>query len=405
MRGLMAIIAVSLVAFSCSQEKTATGIDERIARVESSLVEFTTPLTALRGDSADPQGFRTLAERMEHYGVPGVSIGVINQYALEWARAYGVLKDGDREPVTTGTYFQAASTSKLVTAAIVLHLADTGILDLDEDVNNYLKSWRIPENDFTPRQKVTLRLLLTHQAGLPATDFPQQEDAGDPTLVQILKGELPAMNKPAVVEYTPGTKWQYSNIGYVVIQQILQDMLGKPFHLIAQETLFEQLGMEHSTFAYPLEPRLQAAEAMPHDTEGIACEPGMIPAASAHGGLMTTPSDLAVFTVELMRAYNGLSSRLFTREMVRRMFHKELDLDPKMFGVPLGEGLGCLLSGAGEGLVVLHPGSNMPGMTSWLSFQPETGKGAIIMTNGAMGEVLALEIASAIVREYDWATE
>ena len=87
------------------------------------------------------------------------------------------------------------------------------------------------------------------------------------------------------------------------------------------------------------------------------------------------------------------------------MFHKELDLDPKMFGVPLGEGLGCLLYGAGEGLVVLHPGSNMPGMTSWLSFQPETGKGAIIMTNGAMGEVLALEIASAIVREYDWATE
>lgn len=402
MHRLIAVLAVSLVLSSCSQEKNEAAIDHKMADVEGGLVEFTTPLAALRGDSTGSQGLRTLAERMEHYGVPGVSIAVINQYELEWAKTYGVLRSGRNEPVTTDTYFQAASTSKLVTAVIVLRLADTGILDLDEDINNYLKSWRIPENEFTLQQKVTLRLLLTHQAGLPVTNFPQQEDAGDPTLIQILKGELPAMNKPAVVEYTPGTRWQYSNIGYVVIQQILEDKLGKPFHRIAQESLFDQLGMKNSTFAYPLEPGLQAVEAMPHDAEGITCEPAMIHAASAPGGLMTTPSDLAVFAVELMRAYNGTSSRLFTKEMMRRMFHKELDLDPKMFGVPLGEGLGCLLYGAEDGLVILHPGSNMPGMTCWLSFQPETGKGAVIMTNAAMGEVLALEIVSAIVRGYDW---
>jgi CubicO group peptidase (beta-lactamase class C family) len=405
MRGLLAVLTVSLIVCCCSHDRTETGIDQRIAGIENGLTEFKTPLAALQGDSTNTQGIRTLAERMEHYKVPGVSIAVINDYTLEWAKAYGVLRQGSVEAVTTDSYFQAASTSKLVTAAVVLHLAEKGLLDFDEDVNSYLRSWRIPENDFTRQQKVTLRLLLTHQAGLPTSNFSQQQDAPDPTLVQILKGELPAINNAAVVEYTPGTKWQYSNLGYVVIQQILEDLLGKPFPLIAQEILFEQLGMEKSTFVYPLTPGARAAEAMPHDAEGVTCEPAMTPTASAHGGLMTTPSDLAVFVVELMRAYHGRSNRLFAEEMARRMFRKELDLDPRMLGVPLGMGLGSLLYGADESLVFLHPGSNLPGMTCWLSGQPATGKGAVIMTNGAMGEVLAMEIASAIVREYDWTAD
>jgi CubicO group peptidase (beta-lactamase class C family) len=402
MRGLMVIVAVSLAALSCSQEKTTTGIDERIARVESSLVEFTTPLAALQPGGVEPQSLRALAERMEHYGVPGVSIAVMDDYVLEWAKPYGVLKAGSDVAVTTDSYFQAASTSKLVTAAIVLHLVDKGLLDLDEDVNDYLESWRIPENEFTRQQEVTLRLLLTHQAGLPATSFPQQENAGDPTLVQILAGELPAMNKPAVVEYVPGTEWQYSNLGCVVIQQVLEDILDRPFPQIAEETLFEQLGMESSTFAYPLEPSLQPAEAVPHDAEGSAAEPALTPSASAHGGLITTPSDLAIFAIELMQAYNGSSGRLLSEATARQMFSKELDLDPKILGVPLGQGMGSFLHGTDGDLVFLHPGSNFPGMTCWLSGQPETGKGVVIMTNGAMGEVLALEIVPAILREYDW---
>jgi len=105
-----------------------------------------------------------------------------------------------------------------------------------------LKSWKIPENDFTRKHKVTLRFLLTHQAGLPSTNFPQKENAGDPTLVQVLKGVSPAMNKPALVEYIPGTKWQYSNIGFVVIQQILEDVFGKSFTQIALETISLRFG-------------------------------------------------------------------------------------------------------------------------------------------------------------------
>jgi CubicO group peptidase (beta-lactamase class C family) len=400
MRRLMALAAVLLTIISCSRQKAHLLIEQRIHNIENGLVEFKTPMSLFQADSTGNKHFMTLSERMEHYNVPGVSIAVINQFVLEWEKAYGVLKAGSDNPVTAHSYFQAASTSKLIAAAIILHYVEKGILNLDEGVSKYLKSWSIPKNEFTQQQKVTLRLLLTHQAGLPATNFPQQENAGNPTLVQVLKGELPAMNKPAVVEYTPGTKWQYSNLGFVVIQQILEDVMSMPYSQIAQKTIFEPLGMKNSTFLYPLKQELQATEAMPHDEAGIVCEPVMPPTALAHGGLMTTPSDLAIFTAELMRAYKGLSNRLLSKETVHQMFSKELDLDPKMFGMPLSEGLGVILYGEGENFAFAHPGSNFPGTNCWLIGYPETGKGVVIMTNGAQGEILAMEIISAFNREY-----
>jgi len=191
-------------------------------------------------------------------------------------------------------------------------------------------------------------------------------------------------------------------MGYVVIQMALEDALGKPFPKIAQETVFRPLKMRSSTLTYPLRAELKAKEAVPHDAEGIAHEPYMLPTALAHGGLMTTPSDLARFTVELMRAYQGQSDRILSPEMVRRMFHPELDLDPNILGVPLSDGLGVFIYGKDQNFLFLHPGSNFPGATCWLIGSPESGKGAVVMTNGAMGELLSMEIITAIRNEYSW---
>jgi CubicO group peptidase (beta-lactamase class C family) len=390
----------TLVSFS--QQDTVGTTATRIEHIEKGLTEFTSLLDVFNPDTTKAKEFKTLAERMAHYNVPGVGIAVINDFKLDWGKSYGIINAGNPKPVNSDTYFQAASTSKLVTAAIVMHYVEKKILNLDEDVNQYLKSWKVSENDFTRKQKVTLRLLLTHQAGLPTTNFGQKENAGEPTLVQVLKGESPALNKPALVEYEPGTRWQYSNIGYVVIQQILEDVLHKPFAQIAKETLFEPLGMKHSTFVYPLAPEQQANEAVPHDAEGKAHEPQIGPPAVAHGDLLTTPADLALFTNELMRAYQGSKAAkgLLSKDMVRQMFRKERDLDPKMFGMPMQIGLGAILFGTGDHFVFAHPGSNLPGMNCWLLGYPETGRGIVIMTNGVKGEILALEIISAFNREY-----
>jgi CubicO group peptidase (beta-lactamase class C family) len=408
MRKCIVLAIILLTGISCSSQNKALEVERRIQNIENGLAEFTTPMDMFEPDSAWAGSTLTLAERMAHYRVPGVSIAVVNDNDIEWAKGYGTAEAEADMSVTTETVFQAASTSKLVTAVIALHFVEQEKLGLDVDVNQYLKSWKIPENEFTGESKVTLRYLLTHQAGLPVTNFDREENADYPTLIQVLNGESPAVNEAAGVGYVPGTRWQYSNLGCLVIQQLLEDISGRPFAEIARETLFEPLGMTSSTFVYPLEGELQEREAMPHDAEGIAREPAMHLTALAHGGLMTTPSDLARLSIDLMRAYQGLSGpppRSLSQGMAQQLFRRELDLDPRMFGVPLGEGLGVLLYGEGPDFLFAHPGSNLPGTNCWLIGSPESGKSAVIMTNGAMGEVLAMEILRAIMSEYRWSTD
>lgn len=247
----MKTITWAIVVLFCTAIGLAQGdnqlIQQRIIKIENGLVEFKFGPP----DNAQTQKMLNLTERMAFYKVPGVSMAVINGNKIEWAKAYGNLNADSGMPVTTDSYFEAASTTKMLVAAAVLHFVGKGMLNLDKDVNNYLQSWKIPENDFTKTKKVTLRLLLSHQSGLPSTNF-SYEDGKIPSVVRVLKGELPAQNKPALVEFEPGSKWQYSNIGYVVIQLLLEDLTGKPLPQILRETVFEPLKMKSSTLEYPL---------------------------------------------------------------------------------------------------------------------------------------------------------
>jgi CubicO group peptidase (beta-lactamase class C family) len=397
-RKFLASTIIILAMMACSSDREKLPIAPKIQAVENGLVEF---VPGPQGQAPAPRKM-ALPDRMAFHKVPGLSIAVINDNTVEWAKAYGSLDAETGKPVTAESIFQAASTSKLLTAVLVLHFAERRKLDLDADVNLYLKSWKIPDNDFTREKKVTLRLLLSHQSGLPMTNFGHDEKAGIPTLIQVLNNESPARNKPAVVEFVPGSRWQYSNIGYDVLQLFLQDISGRSFATIARETLFEPLGMNSSTFEYPLTPALHPREARPHDDQGVAREPSLPPTALAHGGLMTTPSDLARFTIEQMRAYQGKSSLVLSQSMTHKLFHKELDLDPKLFGFPIGEGLGVFLQGEGDSLMFAHPGSNLPGTTCWLQGYPGLGKGAVIMANGANGDLLSLEVLSALTDVYNW---
>ena len=132
--------------------------------------------------------------------------------------------------MTTRTLFQAGSISKPVAAAGALALVEQGKLALDEDVNQKLKTWKVPDNEFTKTEKVTLRRLMSHTAGLTVHGFPGYDvDAPLPTLVQIFNGEKPANTAPIRVDIMPGTKSRYSGGGVTIEQQLMIDVTGKPF--------------------------------------------------------------------------------------------------------------------------------------------------------------------------------
>jgi CubicO group peptidase (beta-lactamase class C family) len=369
----------------------------RIARVEAGLL----PAVTLTGE---PARTMNLSERMAHYKVPAVSVVLIDDYRIAWARAYGTLSAGGAAPATPRTLFQAASLSKPVTAAAALSLVGEGRLSLDAPLNDYLARWKLPPSARAQGRPVTLRQVLGHTAGLNVHGF-RGYAAGEelPTLAQILDGVPPANSEPIRIVQAPGESLEYSGGGYVVLQQAIEDVAGRPFAQVMSKRLLRPLGMTDSRFAQPLPESLAARAAIGHSADGTPLEgrwhifPELAPA-----GLWTTAADLARFTLWIM---NGVKARAPAAQhaVAAAMLEPQRDPAGKEFTEPSGSraGLGLVLNGAGRTLRFSHSGSN-PGQKAFLVGFPETGQGAVVMTNSDAGAGLIQEILRALAAEYRW---
>lgn len=361
-------------------------LNERILRIENSL----SPQSD-EGESSNAK--LTLRDRMEFYQTPGVSIAVVDRGKIDWARGYGVGKVDSDRAVDTDTLFQAASISKPVTAMAVLELVQSGKLDLDDNVNQKLFSWKIPDSRFTETEakKVTLRNLLSHSASLTVHGFAGYSiDEEVPTTIQILNGEKPANSDEIKVDGELNNEFRYSGGGYVVIQQLLEDVTGKPFSTLMQDVL-NKVGMNNSTFEQPLPKSQIAVAAAGHDDKGNTIEgnwhtyPEM-----AAAGLWTTASDLARFIIEIQQSASEKPDSFLNKETVEEMLTPQVK----------GWGLGIELP-EGESARFVHGGAN-EGFQCLLVGYKNTGQGAIVMTNSDRGLALALEIINSIAQEYDW---
>ncbi|HEX2036808.1 MAG TPA: serine hydrolase [Chloroflexota bacterium] len=357
----------------------------RIARIEAAL----RPESPLRSEPLPPIG---LAELMARYRVPGVSVAVIDGGGVAWARGYGVLETGRPAPVTPDTAFQACSISKAVAAAVALCLVQEGSLDLDEDVNRYLTSWKVPANGaWQPR--VTLRQLLSHTAGLTGNwyrGFRRGEPV--PALLDVLEGRAPANTPPVRAVLIPGTRYRYSGSHYTVLQQLLIDRTGRPFPELAEERVFAPLGMHHSSYdqAYPDSHPDSAAAGHYIGGEPVHGKWRIVPE-MAGAGLWTTPTDLARLLIEVQRAHAGDPGRLWRPEIIRQALTEQ----------PGGYGLGFSLSGTGPQRRFGHGGDNI-GYKCTMEAYVERGLGAVVMTNGDDGYLIVEELSRAIAEEYAW---
>lgn len=295
------------------------------------------------------------------------------------------------ERVTEHTRFQAASISKPVAAMGALRLVGEGRLALDEEVNAKLTSWKLPDNQLTAREKVTLRRILGHTAGLAVRGFRGYASAeAVPSLVQVLDGVKPANSGAVRVEVLPGSQWRYSGGGYTVLQQMILDAAGLPFPEFMWKMVLKPIGMKESTYEQPLSGPLPRSAAA-HDLKGspIPGRAHTYPEMAA-AGLWTTPSDLARFAIEVRRALAG-ESKVLSQAMAREM------LTPGK-----GDwGLGLSITGAGRDKRFGHDGSNAGFKCQMLAYV-ESGQGAVVMTNGDGGGRLAAEIMRTLAAEYNW---
>ena len=417
-KSIASLSAMCLALILCSDgycsEPTKNNQLDKVKRVENEIPRFSSadPFAALMDSFNSMLNPRLAAARpktsldslMTEYKIPGVCIVAIDDYKIDWAKGYGEIHAGRGIEVTPDTYFEAGSTTKILTAALVMKLAEQGKLDLDKDVNDYLKSWKIPDSPLLNNKKITTKLLLSHLSGLNEGNNFGTEEGKIPTIVDVLEGRKPATNGPAQVQYEPGTRWQYSNFGFIVIQLLLEDHMGRPYADLMQEYVFEPLAMHRSTFAYYDKRAIRDEVIVPHDQSGTPHERNMNATIKAHGDLLVSPHDLAIFTIELMKAYIGEPNRLFSQKTAQRMLTVRRKIEPEEFhGLKnMSYGYGAFLFGKDDTFYFMHPGSNNPGTSSMLIANPETGKGAVVMTNGVQGLLLDNQIVSAISAVYDW---
>lgn len=372
--------AVLLVTVSFAQQDT----EARIKRV----VEGLLPPVLVKGESG-----WTIEQRMKHYKVPGVSIAVINSFNVEWARAYGVKDARTNEPVTAQTLFQAASISKTLNATVILKEVQEGKLALDENVNTYLQSWKLPDNEFTQKKKVTIANLLSHTGGTTVSGFPGYDATAPlPTVQQILKGEPPANTGPIIVDIAPAQRFRYSGGGATILQLVLLELEKKPYPEILKETVLDPLHMSNSTFSQPLPKEWEKDAATAHrpDDKPVEGKWHVYPELAA-AGLWTTPTDLAKYAVEHQLSVQGKSNKILSREMEEKMMTPYISE---------AYGLGFGAQKMGNAMYFQHSGGN-EGFSCLLIAHMRNGYGAVVMVNCNSFAIIP-EIVRSVAREYAW---
>ena len=391
-KGLLTLVAAAFVAGCSAPSPTPPGgaaEHPRMDRVLSGL----RPGFQIAGEA--PVRW-TLADRMAVHHVPGVSIAIVDSGRIIWARGFGVKEAGGTDSVTTETLFQAGSVSKPTFALGVMRLVQDGKLNLDENVNDKLVSWKVPDNKFTATEKVTLRRILSHNAGLTVHGFPGYE-AGTPipTVPQVLDGAKPVVNTaPVRVDTFPGAIWRYSGGGTTIAQLLITDLTKQPFPAFMHDRVLGPAGMTHSTYEQPLPAAMAPMAATGHLPDGgpVKGKYHTYPEMAA-AGLWTTPSDLATLAIELQKTYAGRSTKIVSQATLKDMFTVQ----------KAPTGIGYFLAGAGPDLEFEHGGGDEGFITEFVAFA-ERGQGAFIMTNGLNGGRIIAELMPAIAEEYDWPT-
>jgi len=383
-KSLFVFIIVLVSAAGCdNKQEYSPEVQERISRVENNLTPWT---IARRG----PRW--SLSERMAFYNIKGLSIAVIYNYKIEWAKGYGWADISENRLVTEKTLFQAASISKSLNGIGIMKLVQDKKLDLNADINDYLESWKFPYDEKTNNRKITTANLLSHTAGLNIYGFPGYAvNDTIPTLLQILDGEVPSNTEAIRSETEPGNKVMYSGGGITISQQIVEDITKQTYEDFMQKNVLDPLGMSSSFFSQIPDKKYRKRMATGYYLNGEEVKGKYhIHPELAAAGLWTNPIDLCLSVIETQLSYLGKSDKVLSPEMTR------LRLTP----VIQDAALGVFVAQKGTTRYFNHNGGNA-GFSSQLTACLDEGNGVVIMTNSDNGSILE-EIVNSVAITYKW---
>lgn len=379
---IQALLLISLFLVSCStqqSEEMDQALQESIARVENGLQ----PRLQVIGFDVPRYN---IEERLRELGIPGVSVAVFKDGVVEWAKGYGMADSAEQRLVTKETLFQAGSISKPVAALRAHQLVEEGRLNLDVNVNDYLTSWQLPDNEFTRQEKVTTRRILNHTAGLTVHGFPGYEKGEViPGVVDLLDGKG---NTDSVrVFKEPGGRFKYSGGGYTILQLMMEDLEQRPFTEFMEDKVLRPLGMTSSTYENPLPPQYHQRAATGYHSDGreVAGKWSVYPEMAA-AGLWTTPSELVLWGKAIQQVQQSQEDGFLQVETVNEMLAPNDD----------DTGLGPYVVQHYYG----HGGADQ-GFRAELMVWHELPIAVVVMSNSNNGSTIIWEVLLSLAEEYD----
>ena len=371
-------------------------LDKQIQQVENNLIPYV-PVKGFKGWN--------IIDRMKCYNVPGVSIAVIKDYKIAWAKGYGLADTLKKIPVTTETMFSAGSISKFLMAVTALKMVENKQIELEAPINNYLTSWKVAENDFTKKTPITLRMLLSHSAGTSQTSYfgftPNQPL---PNIVEILRGEKISESRPVVVNSEPNKEFRYSGGGSIVAQLALMDVSKQSFENLTQSILFDELGMKNSSFTQPIAAKFAKQCAWAYSSASWFKGMPYVYPQQAAAGLYSTSTDLAKFFIDVQKSYLG-KGKVLSQAMTKQMLTPQQNVSDGTYKEQIAIGPFLIQRTDNKdpkGAYFEFTGVNA-GFLAFGIASIEGGNGVVIMLNsGDDVNGLGKEIRRAVAKVYNW---
>ena len=308
---------------------------------------------------------------MKAYDIPGVNVSLIKDGAVILTKAFGYADLATGKKMTPDTYLRVESISKSVTAWGVMKLAEQGKINLDSPAGQYLKGWNFPEAEFSTKE-ITIRQLLSHTSGLPLGDFTKRYDPTSP--LPSLKDCLTA---EAIPNREPGTSFSYSNVGFNLLELLIEEVTGSDFSQFMQQEVLTPLGMNNAGFAWS--ELFDPAVPNGHDLAGNAVPLYVYPEKGS-GGLFATAGDIAAFVAAGMPSFAQNHSLLSLQSI--DMLYTPTAENLGLYGFVFDSyGLGYYIENLSNGLFAVSHGGQGAGWMTHFHSVPKTGDGIVILTN------------------------
>lgn len=319
---------------------------------------------------------------MQECRVPGAAVTMVKNRSLVWSGRYGIADRRTGETVTEETMFEACSMTKPMFACLAMKLIEQGKLEIDRPLVDYLRpsSFRGQRD----HDRITARMVLSHTSGLPNWRKGEEERDG-----------------PLPVTFMPGSRFGYSGEGFFYLQRVIEKITGEPLDTYARRVLLDPLGLTHTSFVWTEEHEMAISAG--HDAEGKFLQKTRYTHANAAYSLYTSAADYALFLLEIMKPDRTAPHSLGRAAVDTMLSHQvavtsrePIERPGRARGTAVYWGLGWSMNATAAGDIMHHSGANRSGFRCFSQFNPATGSGIVIMTNGLGGSDLWTRVISRI---------